>query len=194
MRGLIRTQGRIVDPQALKHARPKIVHDDVGNLDQVMEDIPPRLGLEIDDNASLVSIEREKKSACAAVRSDRWITAQIALRRFHLDHLGAHVRQQLAAVSAGNDLAQLQYADAVKRIRHVLPSLLLFSSEETWRVRCRRVQSDWARPVRSLRFREKARQSPRPRAMMLRWTSEVPAPMTPRRESRKKRCIGYSMQ
>ena len=30
--------------------------------------------------------------------------------------------------------------------------------------------------------------------MMLRWISEVPAPMVARRESRKKRCIGYSMQ
>ena len=35
---------------------------------------------------------------------------------------------------------------------------------------------------------------PSPRAMMLRWISEVPAPMTARRESRKKRCIGYYMQ
>ena len=39
------------------------------------------------------------------------------------------------------------------------------------------------------------RGSPRPReAMMPRWISEVPPPMVARRESRKKRCIGYSMQ
>ena len=30
--------------------------------------------------------------------------------------------------------------------------------------------------------------------MMLRWISEVPAPIIASRESRKKRCIGYSMQ
>ncbi len=78
---------------------------------------------------------------------------------FHLDHLRAKIRQHLAAVGAGDDLAEFQHAHALER-------------------------KDIAA----------APQSPRPRAMMLRWISEVPAPITATRESRKKRCIGYSMQ
>ena len=54
----------------------------------------------------------------AAIGRHRGIAAEIAFRRFHLDHLGAQVGQHLAAIGAGDDLAELQYPDAFERIRH----------------------------------------------------------------------------
>src|SRR5450756_773542 len=111
-------QRRIIDCEAFEHARAKVVDHDIGYFYQLVEQLAPGRILEVEYDALFVAVERQKQAAPPFVGSNRRISAEIALGGLHLDHLGAKVGQHLAAVGAGDDLAELQYPDALKRMRH----------------------------------------------------------------------------
>src|SRR5262245_20021386 len=106
----------VVHSQPLEHARAKGIDHHVGYHHEIVEQLPPGIRLEVDDDALLVAIEREKQRAYAAIRRHRRNAAEVALGGFDLDDFRPEVRKHLRAVSAGDNLAELQYAHAFEGI------------------------------------------------------------------------------
>ncbi len=106
----------IVEAQPLHHARPVVLDDDVDDRDQ-LPDGGDRLGLlEIEHDRALPGIELAEHRA-GAVALHRPAAHQVALGRFDLDDLGAHVGHQAAAMRAGNGGREVEHANAVQRPR-----------------------------------------------------------------------------
>ena len=92
-----------------------------------MEDGKPFGLLQIECQRPLAAISAEKKPAFAS-KARRKLAEHVALRRFDLDHRGAEIGEQGAAVRTGKIAAQIEDGDAAERSRccssHRCPSLV----------------------------------------------------------------------
>ena len=75
--------------------------------------------LQVEHQAALVAVERGEAHALA-VADRRRGAAHVAARRLDLDHVGAHVGEQRAAQRAGDEVRQLDDADAGERLAHCI--------------------------------------------------------------------------
>src|SRR4029077_4146085 len=81
--------------------------------------------LEIEHETALVAVERDKAHALV-VADRRRRTTHVALRRFDLDHVGAHVGEQRAGKRACDEIRELDDPNSRQRFWHVV-SLVRFS-------------------------------------------------------------------
>jgi hypothetical protein len=81
-----------------------------------MEDGKPLGLLQIECQCPLAAIGAEKKPAVAG-QAQRKLAQHVALRRLDLDHRGAEIGEQRAAVRAGKIAAQIEDRDAAERTR-----------------------------------------------------------------------------
>ena len=91
--------------------------DDVRGADELAEDFAALLVLQVEGDAALAGVEVEEVEAAlgpglvVVERGDE--ASGVALRRFHLDHIGPEVGEELGAVGA--DVAcQVEDADVVQ--------------------------------------------------------------------------------
>jgi hypothetical protein len=70
--------------------------------------------LQIERERALAAVGAEEEAALAC-KARRKLAEHIALRRFDLDHRGAEIREQCAAIGAGEIAAQIKDGDAVER-------------------------------------------------------------------------------
>ena len=126
-------QAGVVLPQRLAvQLRPgepyiwKVLDDDGGGARQVSEPLPVFRQRQVQDDAVFVQIQRQKQAALLGVRQ---ITRKrpraprrIACGRLHLDDLGTHEGQYLAAIGCADLLTQFQHPDAGQQpLRHLAP-------------------------------------------------------------------------
>ena len=73
-----------------------------------MGDAPVRLLLQVEADRLLAPVEGSEVLA-EAVGVRRPLTEHVPVRRLDLDHVGAEIRQQHAAVGTGGNVAQLDH-------------------------------------------------------------------------------------
>ena len=104
---------------------PEILDQHIGGLDHAVQDRQPFRLLQIERERALAAVGAEKEAALAR-QARRKLAQHVALRRFDLDHVGAEIGQQRAAIGAGEIAAQIEDGDAVERpgrfVRHHRPS------------------------------------------------------------------------
>ncbi len=79
-----------------------------------MEDRQPFRLLQIERERALAAVGAEEEAALAR-EARRKLAQHVALRRFDLDHRGAEIRKERAAIGAGEIAAQIKDRDAVER-------------------------------------------------------------------------------
>ena len=111
-----RPERRVVDAELLGHAIPEGLDDHVGGGGHTVKGSTALGGGEIEAQAALVAIDGEVKNALAASRDPVHGASGIRRRaRFHLDDVGAHVRQIHAADGARDQMSQFEHADSFER-------------------------------------------------------------------------------
>ena len=110
----------IAQPQPLDRRRPAVMDEEVGVLDQVLQDGDGRGLLEIEAERALVAVGRHVDRAHALVAAHRAArhAQQVAFRRLDLDHVGAHVGQMLGGERPQQHGRQVDHFHARKRSRH----------------------------------------------------------------------------
>src|SRR5438876_795990 len=113
--GVDRRQGVVAEAEALHGARPKILDEDVGALDEIPEDVGAFRGLQIECEIPLVSVDDEIRRRLPALvrRPGPRLVARAGV--FHLDDVGPHVGQQHAAEGPREDTREIDDTDTVER-------------------------------------------------------------------------------
>src|SRR5207253_2403878 len=143
--GVDRRQGVVAEAEALHGARPEILDEDVGALDEIPEDVGAFRGLQIEREIPLVAVDDEIRRRLPALvrRPGPRLVARAGV--FHLDDVGPHVGQQHAAEGPREDTREIddtdtveregsrdhvRYYNAMSRLRDVLTKRILVRSEE----------------------------------------------------------------
>src|SRR4051812_33560119 len=115
-------QRRARKAELIEGAGPEAFDQNIGKLHQPLEGGPVRIGLEIEMDNGLASVD-QLVTRREAVRVDATQPAhRIASRRLDLDHIGAQIGKDLTGIGAGQILAEIQYPDALQqRLRHTEP-------------------------------------------------------------------------
>ena len=118
MRGFTRARHVVAQPQTLDRAVGEVVDDDIGSARQAqMNSARPSVEpFEVDRDAALVAIQEVEVGAVAGRHAARLIALA---RPLHLDDVGAQVGQQQSRRRPGDDVAELEDAQAVERKRAV---------------------------------------------------------------------------
>jgi len=107
------------EPQLLDGPRAERLDEDVGALDQTLEDRPPVFGLHVDGQAPLAAVEAHEGGALLSPEGRRPGPRVVAApRTLDLDHVRAHVAQDLGAGGAGHVLGQIGDEDTGERRVH----------------------------------------------------------------------------
>jgi hypothetical protein len=125
-RRLERADVVVTETQAVHHAGPVVLDDDIGGLDERAGLLDIAGILQIERDRALVAIERGEVLAVAVGDGRPRAQRIAALRMLDLDDIGAHVRQQHAAIRPGGDVAKLDDPDSLKRLIHSLSPASLF--------------------------------------------------------------------
>jgi len=113
-------------PQAVQHTRPEVGEQDIAALQQAHQHLLA-LGLfQVQGEAALAPVEQVKTLSEFRVRhvvptdaTHGHLPRQVAVDAiFHLDHIGAHIRQEQCGVGPLDLLAQLDYPDTFQCSRH----------------------------------------------------------------------------
>ena len=109
---------RIIQTEPRQRAGTKILHHDVGPLDQAVEDLAPFLVLEVERDALLVAVDAQEVGAFALEKRRPPGTGIVApARLFDLDDPRAHVAKQHGAVGPREHAGQVEHENAIER-RH----------------------------------------------------------------------------
>ena len=100
-------------PQPRHRAGREVLQQHVTPLGEFDEQIHALRGLEVDGDGLLVAVQHGEGVAGRAIGAP---AQALADGRFHLDDAGAGHRQQMAAVRAVVDLAQIEHRDAGQRL------------------------------------------------------------------------------
>jgi len=114
----------VVDPEPLHDAGPVALDDHIGALRHPVKDPPPLVGPEIQADAPLVAVEREKGGLPFPVLSARrvpHVCHREGLRRFHLDDVGTEVGQDHGTQRTGDVIRQIEDLDSIQRHHRSLP-------------------------------------------------------------------------
>jgi len=104
----------MADPEPLGHAGAEIVDQHVGLRDQRQQPRAVGFVLEVEHDAALAAVDAEK-SAVLALERGRVVAQIIARRGFDLEHVGALIGEQRAAIGPGDIGAEIEHADARQR-------------------------------------------------------------------------------
>ena len=106
----------MAEAEPLHHAGPEVLDQHVGLADEAMHQ-GDRLGmLQVEREAALAGVELAEIGALA-VAQRRAQAHVVALGRFDLQHVGAHVGEQARAVRAGQHDREVEDAEAGERVR-----------------------------------------------------------------------------
>ena len=94
-----------------QHILPEVLHDDVGLLHELQEDLASSFALEVERHAALVDVQHEERVA-AAGWGNVMAPQNLAAGRLDLDDIGALCGQQQAAVRPVVDLAEFEHPKA----------------------------------------------------------------------------------
>ena len=110
-----RRQGGIAEAEPFRGAETHVVHEHIGAIDQAQQRIARRGALQVQHHAALVAVEHGEIAAHAlvAVRPDP--AAVVAVRRFDLDHIGAHVAEHLRGEWPEHDGREIDHPNAGER-------------------------------------------------------------------------------
>src|SRR4029078_3607484 len=111
---LHRLHGSGPEPELVERARPGRLQEHIRSARKLQQDLDGLWPLEIEHEAALVAVERDKAHALA-VADRRRRTAHVALRRFYLDHVGAHVGEQRAGKRARDEIRELDDPNSRQR-------------------------------------------------------------------------------
>jgi hypothetical protein len=108
---------RVVDPEARRDARPIVLDDDVGAGGEPAEELETGGALQVQRDRALVAVHVDEAEAVVALQLEAHRLARLvaAVRRFDLDHVGAHVAEQHAAEGPGHHLAEVENAEPAER-------------------------------------------------------------------------------
>ena len=100
----------------LQRARPEVLDDDVGALDEVQEQVAARGLAQVQGDGFLVAgVHRPEEVVAVEFGLPPGAQRVRRARRLDLDDLGAHVAEQPARERPGDQRADLDDADAVQR-------------------------------------------------------------------------------
>ena len=91
------------------------MHEDVRVLAQAQERAAAALLFHIEDDPALVAVHLQMQVPHPRPVHRRGAPHDVALRRLHLDHFGAVVRENLRRVWAHDDRREIDDADAMQR-------------------------------------------------------------------------------
>ena len=124
--GLERRQGRVVYPQLRLASLDLIGHDHVGVRHQRVQQLAPAISAEIEGDAALVAVYREKPQRLAGKERRPPAAGVVAFAPFHLDHAGAEIGEQQGRVRAGDGRGQVQHPHAFEQTDRVPAGSVLF--------------------------------------------------------------------
>jgi len=105
----------VIQPQLRHSTWGVILHQYVGVLDKAEEDVFAGGGMQVQGDPLLAGVEIQEQAAAFGVglivEERGQVPRRVTFRRLDLYHLGAEVGQQLGAVGAGYQLAQLDDLD-----------------------------------------------------------------------------------
>jgi hypothetical protein len=101
--------------QLLHGAGAEVLHDDVGLLEQLLEDLALLVVLEVERDAFLAAIDRREIGRLAVDERPVGAGVVAALGRLDLDHPRAHLGHQQGAVGAGKDAREIDDDNARQR-------------------------------------------------------------------------------
>ena len=117
----------VAEPQALGHAGPVVLDEDVGALRQPLDDLHAFRALEVHGEPTLAAVHRHERRAVAVLRDRGQLARGLArARRLDLDHVGAHVGEVHRAEGGGHGLGEVDDPDALERFHGVIPHPLGF--------------------------------------------------------------------
>ena len=118
-----RRERRMAEPEALHHARAKLLDQHIRGSQQRHQACPRAVRFEVDSDAPLAAIEQRKAGARRA--EPRLVGAQlVACRPLDLDHLRAGLGQNQAGERSGQQRAEVDDPDAGKWL-HAAPCACL---------------------------------------------------------------------
>ena len=107
---------RVIQLELFSRAGTKVLDQNIGAANEVVDDFPSGIGAQIDRETSLVRIPPlEGPPLAHEKRADH--ARGIALQRLDLDHVGAHGAHQRGGVRPGDERADLDDLDAFERPR-----------------------------------------------------------------------------
>src|SRR5207244_10954045 len=109
---------RGAEAELVERTRPVRLEHHVRYARELEQDLDRLRSLEIEHEAAFVAIERDEAHALA-VAARRRRAPHVALRRFDLEHVGAHVGEQRAGERAGDEICQLDDSNSRQRLCHV---------------------------------------------------------------------------
>src|SRR5262249_49680161 len=122
------TQRRIAETELLEYPGPRVRRDDIAHGHQIAAQFPALNGRNVDDAAALHQVGRREQGAVIQRRLDARLQLGQPerirpLRRLDLEHVSAHASQPQRAVRAGDELREVNDADALERQRrHPTPT------------------------------------------------------------------------
>ena len=124
--GVVLSQRLVVQLRPGEPAMRKVLDDDGGGTRQVSEPLPVFRQRQVQGDAVLVQVQRQKQAALLGVRQltrKRPGTPRcIACGRLQLDDLGAHEGQYLAAIGRADPPTKFQHPDTGQQpLRHLVP-------------------------------------------------------------------------
>ena len=105
--GIAPGDGGVVDAQPFGHAGTEVVHDHVGALHQLVEDLSARRLLEVQDQAALALAHFDRAPAGGA-------RGEVGVGGVDLDYLGAILGQRTGRARAGEHGGQVEHGDPVE--------------------------------------------------------------------------------
>ena len=121
---MARGQAVVVDAQPPRGRGAHVVHEDIGRGQQRVQARHVAGGLEVQHHAALASVQVEEKGTHLRIARAADHAHRIALRRLDLDHLGAHIREQLGRHRPEHEVAGVDDAHAGQRTCHIRSSWL----------------------------------------------------------------------
>src|ERR1700730_12771438 len=108
----------MASPQPLDRAGRQILGEDVGLLDQLLDEFDAARGLEVDRHRFLVGVEDLEIERVVVAGAAGDLAAGIAVPRvLDLDHLGAEPGERLGAGGAGLELGQIDNPNAFQAVK-----------------------------------------------------------------------------
>lgn len=111
------------DAEPVEHARAEVLEHDVRLAREAAEGRGAALALEVEHDAPLVPVHLHEEAGHVRRAGAAHVAGGVADRRLDLDHVGAHVAEDLAAERAGDDRRQVEDADARERSRRLSTDL-----------------------------------------------------------------------
>ena len=121
-------QRLIAKPQAIHHARAKILHDNVRFFDQPTNQLDRLLAFQVERQAALSGVELAEIGTLPIAQRGAEPHV-VAFRRLDLDNVGADVGEQPSAIRAGQHDREIQHTHALERRRRGVQLLHLMTPD-----------------------------------------------------------------